>query len=177
MSFHPKGNKEDEGSRPQATADITKTSSCCQAHRTPQGQRKLGQNPTAEEPRVANVSEPIWKPGLQTGRSGAIQAGTVLSGKHWRQTGSDRWSETEGNKQDKGSRPPATADIIKTRSCCQVYRTPPGLRMPGQNHTAEKPRASNGPEPLQETAWETGRSGAKLAWNHTHHTAGIIGDG
>ena len=47
----------------------------------------------------------------------------------------------------------------------------------GQNHTAEKPRASNGQEPLQETAWETGRSGAKLAWSHTHHTAGISGDG
>ena len=41
----------------------------------------------AEEPRVANVSESIWKPGLQTGRSGAIQAGTALSGEHLRQTG------------------------------------------------------------------------------------------
>ena len=90
MSSHPKGNKEDEGSRPQATADITKTSTRCQAHRTPQGQRKLGKNPTAEEPRVANVSEPIWKPGMQTGRSGVIQAGTVLSGEHRRQTGSDQ---------------------------------------------------------------------------------------
>ena len=97
MSFHPKGNKEDEGSRPQATADITKTSSRCQAHRTPQGQRKLGQNPTAEEPRVANVSEPIWKPRLQTRRSGAIQSGTVLSGEHRRQTGSDR---TKGGVSD-----------------------------------------------------------------------------
>ena len=89
MTYHPKGNKEDEGSSPQATADINKTSSRCQAHKTPQGQRKLGQNPTAEEPRVANVSEPFWQPGLHTGRSGAIQAGTVLSGEHRRQTGSD----------------------------------------------------------------------------------------
>ena len=48
--------------------------------------------------------------------------------------------------------------------------------MPGQNHTAEKPKASNGPESLQETAWETGRSGAKLTRSHTHHTAGISGE-
>ena len=88
VSSNTKGNKKEEGSRPQATAETIKTRPRCHAHRTPQGQRKLGQNPKAEEPRVANVTEPLREPGSQTGRRGATQAGTTLSGENRRQTGS-----------------------------------------------------------------------------------------
>ena len=122
MTYHPKGNKEDEGSRPQATADISKTSSRCQAHRTPQGQQKPEQNPTAEEPRVANVSEPLWKPGLQTGRNGRIQAGTVLSGEHRRQTGEPKGvSDGQKLRETSKTRDPGHRQLLnKNPSLCKL---------------------------------------------------------
>ena len=92
-----------------------------------------------------------------------MQAGTVLSGEHRRQTGSDGQKLRETSK----TRDPGHL----TSSRCQLYKTLQGLRMPGQNHRADEPRVSNGPELLQET-WETGRSGAILACSHAHHTAG-----
>ena len=72
---------------------------------------------------MANVTEPLWEPGLQTGRSGAIQAETVLAGEHLRQ----KLRETSKTK-DPGHRqlrissrlPPAVRCIEHRRdSACQ----------------------------------------------------------
>ena len=136
---------------------------------------------------MANVTEPLWEPGLKTGRSGSIQAGTVLSGEHRRTPETDRQllnqrgGVTDGQKlketsktRDPGHRQlrissrlaPAVRCIEHCRDCTCQDRT---IRQMSRGSPMDRNHYRK--------PWETGRSGAILACSHTHHTAGKSGDG
>ena len=101
--------------------------------------------------------------------TGDRQAETEPDGQKLRETSKTR---DPGHRQLRISSrlAPAVRRIEHRRDCASQDRT---IRRKSRGRPVDRNHAVS----MQETAWETGRRGAKLAWSHTHHTTGISGDG